>query len=117
MKFYRGIRRNGACEVTVNDTPLPHRLDLKTLSSSGLEWGYDGGGPGQLALAILADHLGNDDLALSLYKNFRGDVIANLQQDEWTLNTNRIANALSSASHIVEVDMTLDQLLDKVRGK
>ncbi|MDH5750646.1 MAG: hypothetical protein OEY85_15155, partial [Rhodospirillales bacterium] len=62
-------------------------------------------------------HFGDDRLALTHYKNFRADVIASLQDDEWSLSTNRIANALSGNSHIVEVDMTLDQLLDKVRWK
>ena len=37
-----------------------------------------GSGPAQLALAILADHLGDDEQALNLYQRFKWAVIAEL---------------------------------------
>ena len=51
--------------VTVDGRPLDPRLDLRVLSASGFEWGYDGGGPGQLALAILADQFPGASPALT----------------------------------------------------
>ena len=63
MKIYQGIRDEEGCVVTVNDALLDPRMDLRRYSSDGFEWGYEGSGPHQLALAILADHFGDDDRA------------------------------------------------------
>lgn len=38
--------------------PQPHPLHHVKLHSEGFEWGYSGSGPADLALSILADHLG-----------------------------------------------------------
>jgi hypothetical protein len=115
MKVYRGERSGAGCLVTVNGQPLDPRYDLMSLSLEGFEWGYDGGGPGQLALAILADHFGDDERALSGYKDFRSTVVSMLRADEWELTNRQVANACSAASHVVDVPMTLEELLDKVR--
>lgn len=114
MKVYRGKRGTRERIVTVDGEPLDPRLDIKTLSSSGFEWGYDGGGPGQLALAILADHFGDDGMALARFTSFRGDVIASLDHEEWSLTSEKIDAALQG---VVEVPMTLSELMDKVRWK
>jgi hypothetical protein len=58
MKTYEGRREGYAALVTVNERPLTPRLDLWNHSPTGFEWGYGGSGPAQLALALLADHLG-----------------------------------------------------------
>jgi hypothetical protein len=39
---------------------LPLRLDLWNHSPSGFEWGYNGSGAAQLALAIASDAVGNE---------------------------------------------------------
>jgi hypothetical protein len=65
---------------------LPARQDLYNHSPQGFEWGYEGSGPAQLALAILADYL--DDkraLAGGLYQVFKRAVIAGLTGDSWTI--------------------------------
>ncbi|HXR05085.1 MAG TPA: DUF6166 domain-containing protein [Verrucomicrobiae bacterium] len=67
MKRYEGRREGYAVDATVNGVPLNPRLDLYNHSPTGFEWGYGGSGPAQLALAILADHLGNADEAMSLW--------------------------------------------------
>lgn len=113
-KVYRGKRGTSGCAVTVDGEPLDPRTDIKTLSSSGFEWGYEGGGPGQLALAVLADHFGDDSKALALFASFRGNVIATLDNEEWVLTSDRIEAALQG---VVEVPMTLAELMDKVRWK
>ena len=58
MKIYEGGRSLDGAVVTVDDQPLNPRFDLKKFSPAGFEWTYEGDGPRQLALAILADHLG-----------------------------------------------------------
>jgi tetratricopeptide (TPR) repeat protein len=49
--------------------------DLGCLSPSGFAWGYRGAGPGQLALALLADTLG-DRFALAYWDRFRDELIS-----------------------------------------
>lgn len=94
MKTYRGDRIGG-CVVTVDGRPLPPRLDLRNHSPTGFEWGYGGSGPAQLALAILCDHLGDDDLAEGLYHAFKRHVVAGLPQGPWTLTTEDIDRSLA----------------------
>jgi hypothetical protein len=80
----------------VNSRSLNLRLDLRKHSPTGFEWGYDGSGPAQLALAILADHFGNAGQALALYQDFKRDVIAGLPHEQWTLTGADIDRALES---------------------
>lgn len=70
---------------------LDPRLDLRNHSPSGLAWGYQGSGPAQLALALLADATGDDGLAQQIYQVFKKDVIAKLDQDNgWELTQDDI---------------------------
>ncbi|GIW55354.1 MAG: hypothetical protein KatS3mg082_1758 [Nitrospiraceae bacterium] len=94
MKTYTGIRGRGGCEVIVNGTPLNPRLDLVTHSPTGFEWGYLGSGPAQLALAILADHLMDDQKALAIYQEFKRDVIAHLPRGGWNLTDDDVQSAI-----------------------
>ena len=96
MKRYEGRREGHAVDVSVNGRPLNPRLDLWNHSPTGFEWGYGGSGPAQLALALLADHLGNDERAMSFYQSFKFAVVAKLPKREWTLTTEQIEAALPS---------------------
>lgn len=93
MVTYCGWRDDkGNCRVRVRDgnisRELPLRLDLSNHSPTGFEWGYGGSGPAQLALAILADALGDDQRALRLYQHFKWEVVANLARDRaWGLDS------------------------------
>ena len=84
MKLYAGRRTPEGCSVTVNGRPLPLKLDLRNHSPTGFEWGYAGSGPAQLALAILADSLG-DEMAAEAHQRFTRDVIAHLPRKGWHL--------------------------------
>ncbi|MBV8776396.1 MAG: hypothetical protein JO258_04290 [Alphaproteobacteria bacterium] len=93
MKTYSGGRSLAGAEVTVDGRPLNPRYDLKRLSPTGFEWTYEGNGPAQLALALLADHLGDDARALSLYERFMRAVVAELD-NSWELTSAEIDTAL-----------------------
>ena len=60
MKTYRGMRTIDGLKVMVDGEPLDEHYDVKQFTSWGFEWTYMGAEPQQLALAILADHLGDD---------------------------------------------------------
>ena len=95
-KTYEGKRQNHVVLVTVNGRPLDSRLDLWNHSETGFEWGYGGSGPAQLALALLADHLSDDDEAVRLHQGFKFAVVAKLPHAGWTLASVQIAEALYS---------------------
>ena len=98
MKIYNGIRQKTGTIVTVTrdgiSSDLDPRFDLRNHSPTGFEWGYGGSGPAQLALAILVDHLSNDDVAQNLYQAFKFRVIGALKSDSWTLSSDEIDKAL-----------------------
>lgn len=91
QRIYRGRRELGGRAVVTVHTydivePLNPRHDLRNHSPSGFEWGYGGSGPAQLALAILADCLGDDEAAQRLYQDFKWEVVAKLPQAaDWVL--------------------------------
>jgi hypothetical protein len=94
MKIYEGGRSLAGAVVTVDGAPLAPRFDLKRLSPTGFEWTYEGAGPAQLALALLADHLGDDARALALYDAFMRRVVADLD-NSWQLSSAEIAAAIA----------------------
>ena len=105
MKRYEGRRRFHGTKVTVDDRPLRARLDLRSHSPAEFEWGYGGSGPAQLALAILADHCGNDQEAFNLYQRFKWAVIAKLPRHGWTLTSreiNQVLQTLREAEPLLE---------------
>lgn len=81
MKRYLGERTIDGLKVTVDGADLDPRFDLKTLSREGFEWTYEGAAPAQLALALLADHLGDDQRALALHDAFMRAAVANFEND------------------------------------
>lgn len=94
-RFYRGRRHPGAATAAVwwESPEPPYRgplspgrsLQLRNHSPTGFEWGYLGSGPAQLALAILIDYTGDEDLALARYQTFKAEIVAHFQ-DEWVLH-------------------------------
>ena len=97
-KTYIGIpHRNsisGQSLVSVSDDrksePLPLRLDLFNHSPTGFSWGYGGSGPAQLALALLADALGDDGLAVRLHQAFNSGSWL-VEGERWWITADQIA--------------------------
>ena len=92
---FRGDRTIDGAEVTVDGTALDQRLALRTFTDHGFEWSYEGDGPRQLALAILAQHLGDDASALALAEDFMTRVVANFG-NEWEMSATDIDAALAN---------------------
>lgn len=93
MKLYEGGRSLDGAVVTVDGKPLDPRYDLRRFSPAGFEWTYEGDGPRQLALALLADHLGDPQRALALTEPFMRSVVAELD-NAWSLTGEEIDRAL-----------------------
>ena len=106
-----------ACTILVEDAAgnrqeLDPRFDLLNKSPSGLEWGYNGSGPAQTALAILVAHLTapethaavlvalgetelpddgrlglqlHEYLAIRYFQKFKTRVVSRLTQEDWEM--------------------------------
>lgn len=102
MKRYVANRQVNGTTVIVRDDDscqssrrLVFRLDLANHSPEGFEWGNGGSGPAQLALAILADHLNDDQRALTLYPLFIWTAIAELPSNQWSISAEEIDQFLA----------------------
>ncbi len=84
MATYEGKRTIDGLVVTVDGRPLPEHYEIKRFTRFGFEWTYEGESPRQLALAILADHLGDTERAIRLSEPFMKTIVANLDND-WRL--------------------------------
>ena len=96
MKTFVGYRRpaepSGRGDAVVNviepdrpPRPLNPRLDLRAHSPTGFEWGYAGSGPAQLALALAADVLKDDDRALRVYQRLKFELVGGFADEGWAL--------------------------------
>lgn len=101
MRIYFGIRVDGKCHVYSWDAgkperpePLPLRQDLWNHSPDGPEWGYSGSGPAQLALALAADVLGEDERAVAVHQQLKFALITGLEKPCWSLTHERIINTI-----------------------
>lgn len=84
--------------VEVDGKPLSPRYDLKqyprllgkNATASMFSWGDASPGSAQLALALLADCLGDDAKALALHQVFRVRFVERLPQSGWRLTEARL---------------------------
>ncbi len=75
--------------------PLPPRLDLRHHSPAGFNFGYAGSGAAQLALALVADVLGDDERARQTYQQLKNRVVAKLDGDVWELPEDELRRAVA----------------------
>ena len=101
MKTYQGVRTEAGAAVTVIEEDghahgLDPRHDLRNHSPTGFEWGYAGSGPAQLALALAADVLGDDERSEDVYQQLKFKLIGSLPKEGWVLTENRIRAAIDA---------------------
>ncbi|MDA7977403.1 MAG: DUF6166 domain-containing protein [Pirellulales bacterium] len=88
MKIYRGHRSIRGAIVEVDGAPLaPANLPGHDVELA-FEWGYNGSGPEHLALAILADCLGEES-ALVASREFKRKFVAGFD-DVWEVSEGEI---------------------------
>jgi Family of unknown function (DUF6166) len=100
MKIYHGSRTEDGAAVVVEENDefrgLDPRYDLRSHSPTGFEWGYSGSGPAQLALALAADVLGDDEKAQDVYQQLKFKLIGGLPDHGWILSEERIRTAIEA---------------------
>src|SRR5437588_11903962 len=85
---YAGCRTSAGCRVWAyyegGLRELKPRPDLIRHIPEGFDWGSDGSGAAQLALALLAHWSGSERFALRFYQNLKNKLIARLPHaDTW----------------------------------
>jgi Family of unknown function (DUF6166) len=95
VKHYAGDRTIDGVKVTVDGAPLDPRVNIMEFSKNGFEWSYEGPEPRQLALALLADHLGDHAAAKAKVEPFMRAVVANFG-NEWEMSSADIELALAA---------------------
>jgi Family of unknown function (DUF6166) len=107
-----GIARAFYTTADGGRTELNLRLDLSNHSPSGFEWGYGGSGPAQLALAILAHRLGDDERALALHQRFKFRVVGAFAYNGWTMGADAVDDVLDE---FADEDAEADALAEDQR--
>lgn len=94
--MFTGIRIDGRTSVVVirdgKATPLPHRVRH---SPTGFEWGYDGSGPADLALAIVHNFLGYEPAPM-IYQEFKRRIVARFDRDVFELPVSKVLETLDA---------------------
>ena len=92
---YLGERTIDGALVTVDGREIDPQFGVKTYTDHGFEWSYEGDGPRQLALAILAEHMGDAQAALEYVEPFMQRIVANFDND-WEMTGADIERALEN---------------------
>jgi hypothetical protein len=107
-KTYTGYRTPRGCVVKVHEgetsRELPLRHDLCNHSPDGAEWGYNGSGSAQLAIALAADVLGDDEAAQDVYQGLKFRLVSRLPHDGWSLTEHQVRRVI-------------DELRERGRGR
>jgi hypothetical protein len=76
-------------------SPVPS-LRLRNHSPDGFNWGYPGSGPAQLALALLLDYTGDEQLAERWYQEFKRAYVMTQDEDaSWKIYGHEIRDWLN----------------------
>ena len=108
MKRYAGDRTIDGVKVTVDGAPLDPCIGVVEFTKNGFEWSYEGPEPRQLALALLVDHLGDEDkakesakeTAMASVEPFMRAVVANFG-NEWEMTSQVLRNRALTLSYSI----------------
>jgi len=94
---YIGLRvAGGPATVFVEENGgrrlLPH---VRHHSPNGMEWGFAGSGPADLAHSILADALNVPSVSAQLYQAFKFDVVSGLEETGFVIKISQVQEWLN----------------------
>ncbi len=84
-----GIEAPDQFQVAHEET-LNWRLNEKKHSPTGLEWGYNGSGPAQLAYCMLRESGLTQPQANKIYQQFKAEVVSKLPKSGFTITKDEI---------------------------
>ncbi|SRR6266571_4051289 len=106
VSIYQGWRDKKGTHVLVNGKPLRHVIYH---SPSGLEWGYGGSGPADLALSLLVHYFkerhvntaflkkfhARPSQAWLYHQQFKREIVATFPHTSWRLSSDKIESWLA----------------------
>ena len=105
MRIYLGVRTETGCHVWWSEPPtrntlsvLSSRLDLYNHSPDGLNWGYCGSGPAQLALALAAHATRDPKLAVAVHQRLKEIYVSQIETNEWVITYDRLMELISECA-------------------
>ena len=110
-------------EVSVyrpNGLPLEPKRSQQVVNHSptGFEWGYQGSGPAQLALAILLDITDNPEEACKNYQLFKLQVVGLIKAESWVMSVEFIVDWLSQAQpSYAPLPQWINDQLQQINGR
>lgn len=101
---FSGERRDGHATVLMADDGKPSRflplhLSVRNHSPTGFEWGYQGSGPAQLALALCIEVVGQGR-AVRSYQAVKDALVAPLSDHVWMIGGSTILAAVEAAEQL-----------------
>lgn len=114
MATFVGVRVDGVCTVYRLEPPLCSIVKptskVYRQPKPGLEWGYRGAGPAELALAIMLDVTEDKDVAELLFQRFKHEVIALLPRAGWIMEGEYVEDWIlrQIAPPVQPIDDTID---------
>jgi hypothetical protein len=101
MRYYLGFRDDSGCHVYWWDLAsvgkpkqLPLRLDIRSHSPTGFEWGYGGSGPAQLALGLALHVLEDRERAERVYQFLKRRLVMRLARECWSVSGQTVAQEI-----------------------
>jgi len=99
LKKFHIVRNEEGVQVSVSDyegsKPLELRTDLVNHSPTGFEYGYGGSGQAQLALAMLAEVLGDEE-GKKYYQYYKSYIVANWTSRDFEISEDEIKSWLKA---------------------
>jgi hypothetical protein len=96
--WYEGVRTAESCKVVrwrgSKKAFLPRRLGVRNHSPAGFNWGYNGSGPAQLALALCLEVVPESD-ALKVYQSFKFSHVGRWSVQRWTMTYEVLAELVN----------------------
>jgi hypothetical protein len=118
VKVYMGYRLLGISYVFVWEAARPQkpvrldpRIDLWEYSPSRLEWGTEGTGPAQLALALASHCLGDDERAMRIHQQLKQVIRDELDRDMWSMTDSRLMELIHQCENqkgIIKMEVSND---------
>lgn len=102
LKRYVLVRHGLDCRPTCTVEWADSRYRLRWLthhSPTGIEWGYGGSGPSDLARSIVGDLLGTVNPDPAVYQRVKWDLIAGMPPEGGVITEEQLLNSIAAAAH------------------
>lgn len=91
-----GIHAENKIFIDGHEIDLKKSLKVVNHSPTGFQWGYQGSGPSQSALALLLEFGASKEEAVAWYQEFKRDKISTLPQEDFEMEDSVVEDWLGA---------------------